>query len=185
LIRRLLKISALLLAVCVLALAGWVQWGSWPDPQVEKFSGTPDAIVVLGGGIHRSHKAFQIHQRYPEVPMVVTGDGGEIIGDLLHRGVPSDLLIHEAAATSTYENASFTAPILDGRNARQIVLVTDGFHMRRALAVFRHVQPKRETIPMFFRRGKPLSQAEIAGQRRERAAALAYLVGFGINSFAP
>lgn len=185
LIRRVLRIGAVLSAVCLVSSGVWVQWGGWPDPHPEEFSGTPDAIVVLGGGNQRGHKAFLIHQRFPAVPVVITGDGGEIFDDLIRRGVPRQQLLHEEKATSTYENATLTAPILDACSAGQVVLITDWFHMPRALAVFRHVQATRETHPMFFPHGKVLSAAEVAGQRRERVAALAYWARYGINSFAP
>jgi uncharacterized SAM-binding protein YcdF (DUF218 family) len=168
-----------------IALISWIQWGGWPDPVAAEAAWEPDTIVVLGGGNQRGASAYRLHQKYPEVPVLVTGDGGEIMADLLLRGVPGALLIHEVEATSTYENATCTAPLLDAREAQRIILVTDWYHVPRSLATFRHVQPGREIAAEFAPRPEVLQESEIGGQRRERLAALAYWLRFGINSFRP
>lgn len=181
--RRILRVFILAVAVAVLALASWIQWGGWPDPRAEGVAWEPDAIVVLGGGMQRGASAFQVHQKYPEVPLVVTGDGGELMVYLLLRGVPGTLLIHEGKATSTYENAAFTAALLDARSAQKILLVTDWFHVPRSLGTFRKVQPGREIAAEFIPRAEVVQEWELNSQRRERVAALAYWLRFGVNSF--
>ena len=51
-------------------------------------------------------------------------------------GVPSRSIILERSSRNTYDNALYSAAILDSRNIKRILLVTSAYHMRRAQAVF-------------------------------------------------
>jgi uncharacterized SAM-binding protein YcdF (DUF218 family) len=53
------------------------------------------------------------------------------------EGVPSAMISTEERARSTYENAAFSAKILQARGIRRIVLVTNAYHMLRAERCFR------------------------------------------------
>ncbi len=57
----------------------------------------------------------------------------------LAAGVGEDCLILEERSRNTAENARFCAPLCQERGWRQLLLVTDGWHMRRALYCFRRV----------------------------------------------
>lgn len=52
-------------------------------------------------------------------------------------GVPDEALHLEARSTRTLENAVFTVEILRQRGWRRVMVVTDDFHMRRAVYCFR------------------------------------------------
>jgi uncharacterized SAM-binding protein YcdF (DUF218 family) len=54
---------------------------------------------------------------------------------LVELGVPRERLILEQASRSTWENALYSAPML--RGYPRVLLVTQGFHARRARRVFR------------------------------------------------
>jgi len=57
---------------------------------------------------------------------------------LTQMGVaPADLLL-EQCSLNTFQNAQFTVPILDAHGVDQVVLVTSGMHLRRALLYFGH-----------------------------------------------
>jgi len=52
--------------------------------------------------------------------------------------IPDSALIVESQSKNTFENAKFTKPILDSLNLNgRFLLVTSGFHMPRALAIFK------------------------------------------------
>ena len=58
--------------------------------------------------------------------------------DLLNVGVnPTDIQI-EPKSLNTYKNAEFTSPLLKKKPFDQIILVTSGIHMKRALLYFSH-----------------------------------------------
>jgi uncharacterized SAM-binding protein YcdF (DUF218 family) len=182
--RRRLKKLALVGCLGALAIGAWVLWGGWPAAVAEPLPWRPEAIVVLGGGEDaRWTEALRLHHEFPEVPVIVTGDDGVIFAWLLKMKVPADRLIHEELATSTLQNATHTAPLLDAVSAKNVVLVTEWFHAPRARAVFAKIQPDRQFAISFQPRPATFSPHDIFTQRRERAAALIYLLLHRVNAF--
>lgn len=57
----------------------------------------------------------------------------------LAMGVPADRVVIEPAARNTLENALFSARIAHGRGWRSLLVVTDRYHLPRALMAFRRV----------------------------------------------
>ena len=51
-------------------------------------------------------------------------------------GVPASAIILETASRTTWENAHFSAPLLQARGVHRILLVTDKLHMPRTEASF-------------------------------------------------
>lgn len=63
----------------------------------------------------------------------------EVYGmDLRHLGVVADDLLLEPNSMNTWQNAKFSAPLLLGASADRVLLVSSGFHLRRALLYFTH-----------------------------------------------
>jgi len=171
-------------SLLALSLGWWIGWGDWPNPKLRELPWQPDVIMVLGGGNgERPREAMRLHREYPDVPVIVTGDGGMIIEALTKAGMPTEKIRHEVSAESTIENAGFTSPILDELNAEQVVIVTNWFHVPRSLAVFRRSQPGREFAASFEARPEEFDNWHRYASRRERLAALLYLVRHQIWSF--
>lgn len=184
-LRRIARRFAILCLIAALALGGWVQWGEWPSAtSAGEPEWQPDAILVLGGGdIDRPHEALRLAEKFPHIPVLVTGDGGMIYDKLLHNGLPEARLIHETEATSTLENARFTRSTLDQIHAQHVLLVTDWFHVPRSLAIFEREQPNRQFFPSFREKPEHLNAWHAYCARRERLAAIHNLVRYGIWSF--
>lgn len=183
--RRKIFVS-LAVVLCLLAswLIYWIGWGSWPDPGKQELPWKPDAIILLGGGNEeRPREAYRLSKVYPELKIVVTGDNHLMLQPLINAGVSESRIRHETAATSTVENAQFTDSILNGLGAKRVVLVTNWFHAPRALAVFRKFQPEREFAASFEPKPERFSNWHRYATRRERLAALVYLVRYRISSF--
>ncbi len=183
---RVEKLVRLLPVACILVagFAWWVGWGSWPDPVPRPLPWRPDAIVLLGGGNdERPRETIRLAHHYPEVPIVVTGDNGIMLAPLLTAGIAQSKIHHEQAATSTVENATFTDSILTKLGAQKVVLVTNWFHAPRSLAVFRRHQPEREFAVSFEPKPDKMNNWHRYASRRERLAALLYLVRDRIWSF--
>ncbi len=174
---------ALFLGV-VLSFGAWLLWGPWPDPAIKNLAWKPDVILILGGGDNaRVRQGRLLAERYPDVPLLVTGDGGDIVKELLKQGASASRITHEQKANSTYENGAFTIPLLARMHARRVVIVTNWFHVPRALAVFRHEQPTLEFEASFEIKPNPLSRWDRWAQQRERMASVLYLIRYGIWSW--
>jgi uncharacterized SAM-binding protein YcdF (DUF218 family) len=172
--------------LCLLGscLLWWIGWGSWPEYEPEPLPWRPDVIIVLGGGNEeRPREALRLLREYPDVPVVVTGDNGIMLAPLLKAGVLQSKIHHEQDATSTVENATFTDPILTRLGAKKVVLVTNWFHAPRSLAVFRRHQPERKFVAAFESKPDKMCKWHRYASRRERLAALVYLVRDRIWSF--
>ncbi|MEM8751019.1 MAG: YdcF family protein [Pseudomonadota bacterium] len=133
-----------------------------PDAETPAFVGsgsekTPyDAIVVLGAAVWPNgqpsptleRRALEAASQYHagSAPVII-GSGGtgehppseaEMIARLcVENGVPVDCVLEEAQSTTTMENALYSGQILRLQNATKILVVTDSYHLPRALMCFR------------------------------------------------
>jgi uncharacterized SAM-binding protein YcdF (DUF218 family) len=133
-----------------------------------KMSAKPDftgaqAIVVLGGGVHRGDggkvpdtlgeaslaRVYLAAQAYRQLKLKIAVTGGRAGGahvteaSLMKAVLENDFGLPvswvEDRSRTTYENALFTAKLLRADNVSTVVLVTDAWHMRRAQWSFEHV----------------------------------------------
>lgn len=84
----------------------------------------PDAWVISSGGAIRDE------------PGAATA-AGTMRDALVGLGVPKDRIVLESESQSTRDEAIRIAPLLQSLNVANVIVVTEGFHMRRALGVFR------------------------------------------------
>ncbi|WP_050761367.1 YdcF family protein [Jannaschia sp. CCS1] len=120
-----------------------------------------DAIICLGAGLSptqgpdhagpasraRAVTCAGLYGAAVAPLVVVTGEG---IADypvstamarvLMDHGVPEHAIVNEPAAGSTIQNAAFSVPLLPTETTR-VVLVTQRFHLPRAIATFRIFTP--------------------------------------------
>jgi len=106
-----------------------------------------DLILVLGGDFWgpRALKGAELGQRGYAPIVMISGppyfkrpESELSIRFLVERGYPSDLFVSfPHVATSTIEEAIAVCPELHRRNARKVLIVTSGYHSRRANTVFR------------------------------------------------
>ncbi len=133
-------------------------------------AGHADAIVVLGAGyfepcgpnlfsLRRTFRAIRLYREGRAPIVVFTGgqshtSGGKRIahemGELARQlGVPARDILEETESTTTWENARNASALLRERGIHRVLLVTDGIHMRRAEACFRHFgfTIERDSVP--------------------------------------
>jgi uncharacterized SAM-binding protein YcdF (DUF218 family) len=137
-----------------------------------------DVIVVLGGdGPARATRAAAVYRQIagarPRV--LVTGDADclDIARLMIGDGVPPDRITVECASRNTWENATFSRPLLAKMGAESGILVTSWFHMRRAVGCFRAVNPAIDWGLAPVERRRP--PWEIAWDMEGAAAAKEYL----------
>ena len=158
-----------------------------------------DAIVVFAGGVGESGKAGGGAQERLKkaVDLYKAGAADYLVlssgyvysfreADVMRalamdQGVPAGHIVVEERATNTYQNVTFVDQILKARRWRSILLVSSPYHMRRALLVWRKVDPDVVVIPtppeqsQFYdhpRSGATLEQ--VRGIAQEYLAILAY-----------
>ena len=66
-------------------------------------------------------------------------------------GVPSERVLYERAARTTYENAILSAAVPGVDKAQPWLLVTSAYHMRRSMALFRAAGWNVTPYPVGFR----------------------------------
>jgi uncharacterized SAM-binding protein YcdF (DUF218 family) len=166
------------------ALGSWIQWGDWPESGRFGKVDAPALIVVLGGGDGaRVRESLRIAKEFPQTQLLVTGDSGFIRNGLRAGGLAGSRILIEPAATSTCENALLSKPWIDAAGDGQVVLVTNDFHGPRARAVFRKVYPERRIVVACESSAPPYNQWQQAFRRRERAAAVYYVLRHGVCSW--
>jgi len=178
------RLRRLVFLVPFALFAAWVMWWPWPGPVNRACPWVPDAIVVLGGGdLVRVRVASRLALAFPEAPIIITGDGGYLLDNLLEYPIDRSRILIEPDAESTFENASLTAPFLERLGSKRIVLVTNWFHAPRAEAIFRKEFPDLEMVANFEPAIHPLAPWDRMARRREKIAAIWYLMRYGVNSF--
>ncbi len=107
-----------------------------------------DAIIVLGGGTgdrERTGAALYLAGYAPQV--LTTGESLRLVGvpltfaelsarELERDGVPAEAIALLSTSSSTCDDARLSRELLTQRGARSLILVSDPFHMRRAIQLF-------------------------------------------------
>jgi uncharacterized SAM-binding protein YcdF (DUF218 family) len=131
-------------------------------PDKPDFSGA-QAIVVLGGGVHRGdgdqvpdtlgpatleRLDFAVHA-YRQLNLKIAVTGGKTEGALTAEAVLMKAVLEgdfhvpvtwvETQSRNTFENALYTKQLLQADRITTVVLVTHAWHMRRALWCFERV----------------------------------------------
>ena len=152
----------LLLTAMPVVSGGLLQTLEYGLPLVPPADAPPQAIVVLGGDIARGGEDTIILQpgllsldrerggaalyRRTQLPILISG-GPLLPGDSPLSHVMADSMEHdfgvpvqwtETRSQDTWTNAEFSAEILRQQGIRSVYVVTQAWHMRRALLAFAH-----------------------------------------------
>ncbi len=138
------------------------------------------AIVILGGGtyfeapeyggdtvgmatLERLRYGARL-ARTSRLPLLVTGGaptGGQPEGELMRDVLESDFGVKvrwvEAASRDTSENAALSAPILKAAGVTRIALISNGWHLPRAVPLFERQGLQVTPAPMAFSTAAPAS----------------------------
>ena len=171
----------------------------WWESEITQFHEIDPSIrtaIVLGGGLAYDKDVDRVNygcgaDRYVQVlepyrrghvqRIMVVGGAANFLepetreADMMKRllllsGVPEEHIIMENQSLNTYQNALFSAPILDSLGEGRYMLLTSATHMRRAVTCF-----KRQGIDV-----QPYSVQKKVGKRRWE---LDYLLAPNIHNF--
>jgi uncharacterized SAM-binding protein YcdF (DUF218 family) len=146
-VRRVMRGVSAAVVVAAAAMAVWIAASGSRDEATRA-----DAALVLGANllpdgrpgaslVGRVERAVALYQE-GLVPMVIVTGGvaqrgrteGEVARDLLvAAGVPAEAILVERRARNTDENFAFVASLLAGKPTRRVLLVTEPWHMPRAM----------------------------------------------------
>jgi uncharacterized SAM-binding protein YcdF (DUF218 family) len=148
------------------------QWQSGPQRP-------PDGIIVLGGAVdvrisetrryplklnesgERILALIELARRFPSARLVYTGTGDpiseaeEVANRISALGIDPTRLILERQARNTFENAQFSAKLLEPKPGERWLLVTSAWHMPRAVGCFRRAGFVVDAYPVDFRTAGP------------------------------
>ncbi|MEK5435779.1 MULTISPECIES: YdcF family protein [Paenibacillus] len=109
-----------------------------------------DVIIVLSGGQDRVEKAAELYKS-GYAPYIIlsnakesTSSSGDMLQTALNLGIPQEAIYTENAASSTYQNAEFTLPIMKEHDFKSTIVVSSDFHMRRVKLLFDRVYKKSD-----------------------------------------
>ncbi len=149
--RKKMIIITAFLPIAVLLSTVWLFVDFMETMRADTFAnecGHADAIVALTGGSGRLKKALALLLSEKGDYLIISGvnkssDIGSIffVEFMEKKYVPHERVIMEKGSKSTYENALATKKIVEFRNFKSLILLTSGYHMRRALYTFRRVLP--------------------------------------------
>ena len=174
-------VPIVLLAIISIPAVSHFAFGSleWSFTPIEHLPDGTQAIVVLAGGLRPASRyqprpaladdslvrclhAAELYRASGPCPIVLSGgvvrpeDGPESLAELMKEfmighGVAADDLIVEDRSTTTYENAAECRKLLETRGVTRITLVTEAFHMRRAVGCFAKQGFDATPAPCYFR----------------------------------
>lgn len=97
-----------------------------------------DVIIILsGGGIERLERGAELYKQ-GFAPYVIISNGMEdnLYEALKNMGIPDNSIILETKASSTMENAVFTADLMQKQQFKSAIVVSSNYHMRRVKSNF-------------------------------------------------
>ncbi|HLO92194.1 MAG: YdcF family protein [Chloroflexota bacterium] len=137
---------------------------AWEKPLVKRLSGSYNAGIVLGGdivsydkpsdrvifrsGADRLLQAVELYKKKNIKKIIISGGSGHLIYRdrteasfikkyLINIGIESNDILVENKSKNTFENARFTAKLLQQNDSSDsLLLITSSLHMRRASGCF-------------------------------------------------
>lgn len=98
-------------------------------------------ILELGGNIARMDKAIELMQANPGAWLIVSSEGDPVacMQKLKDAGVDPARTMLDYKAWDTVTNFTNTKPLVESLKPDELMVVTDGFHMLRAMTIARLV----------------------------------------------
>lgn len=139
-LRTILIVGLCLNGVLLLSHRSWLPWlHDYLD--VSQDPHPADFAVVLGGGDSRVDTAVDLFERGLVSRIILSGCYPDIESELAlleNNDVPSDKIIVNDHANSTWDESQQVLTLLQTEGAQSALIVTDKYHTRRARATYAH-----------------------------------------------
>ena len=98
-------------------------------------------ILELGGNPARLYRVIELARQYPDAKVIISSEGSpdHVVGLLRGAGIPDDRFILDFKAWDTVTNFTHTLQLAKSYAPGTIYVVTDQFHMKRAMAIAKAV----------------------------------------------
>ena len=156
----------------LLPMCGDFEVDSTEDPAILTVNPFTTDIVILGAGLNpdggiqpvleeRLRTGLRLAREYPTARVIVTGGmpkngrtEARAMGDWLRdAGIPGFRITEEGLSTSTVQNAQYTDQLFRDRGTTGAVVVTNDFHLKRAVLNFRQAVDGRIPVTGVVARG--------------------------------
>lgn len=156
----------------MLPACGDIEVATTDDPAILTVNPFTTDIVILGAGLtpdggiqpvleERLRTGYRLASEYPTARIIVTGGvpqngrtEARAMGDWLRgAGIPAWRITEEGNSASTVQNAQFTDRIFRDRGTTGAVVVTNDFHLKRAVLNFRQAVDGRIPVTGVVARG--------------------------------
>lgn len=116
-------------------------------------------ILHLGGNWNRIQQTTKLALQYPKARVIISGEGNldKLYQYVKAKGVDVGRLINEPTAKDTLGNFTESFDILKDLQTRDVFVVTNDWHMKRAMAIAKVVYS--------FTGIKPIASPFVAGSR--------------------
>lgn len=94
-------------------------------------------ILELGGSPHRLYKAIEIYKKNLDAIILISSESSPqtCLNILMNAGVPYSKIFFNFDAWDTVTNFTLTFPLINQAEAKKLFVVTDRFHMDRAMTI--------------------------------------------------
>ena len=156
----------------MLPMCGDFELATTDDPAILTVNPFTTDIVILGAGLYpdggiqpvleeRLRTGLRLAREYPTARIIVTGGmpqngrtEARAMGDWLRgAGIPGFRITEEGLSASTVQNAQYTDRIFRDRGTTGAVVVTNDFHLKRAVLNFRQAVDGRIPVTGVVARG--------------------------------
>lgn len=154
---RYLRYGLLLSILSILALQAWCAWQVYQyATQLTQLPKHADAAVVLGAAAwgdkpspvfrERINHAIALYQSEHVEKLIFTGgtrkegypSEGEVARKFaIKQGIPSHDILYETRSKDTYQNLANTRLLIQKHKLHSVIIVSDPYHMARAIAIAR------------------------------------------------
>lgn len=118
-----------------------------------------EVILELGGNPSRIYRVIELAQQYPSAQIVISSEGSPdlVVGLLRGAGITDARFILDFKAWDTVTNFTHTLQLVRSYVPGTLYVVTDQFHMKRAMAIARAVYFLRgiKVVPVPYMGSEP------------------------------
>ena len=147
-----------------------------------------DFIIELGGNPARLYTVVELAKQYPEAKILISSEGSPdyVVNFLDQSSISRDRFVLDFYAWDTVTNFTETFCKIYGGNAKRLFIVTDNFHMKRAMAIAQAVYWLRgvELVPSPYMGSEPHDPESPDLIRNDRIRAWIWRI-FGILKYYP
>lgn len=145
------KILGVLISILLGLFLGWllvfrlVLPGMWNFLLVDESPRPSDVIIVLSGDTGRLEYGIELYQLgYANNILFAGGAAQSMKRQAISMGITESQILTDRASHSTFQNARNSAMIMQDHELQSAIIVTSGYHTKRASIIFSQFLPRSE-----------------------------------------